>query len=234
MRNKFLFGLLISAILFGNWDSVFAESLSPAWQIGDTWTLKVRYSKLDTSGEADGDWSPPVHWEYRVSDTVVREGFSYWRVRVQEKGNTLGFSADLFFRTTDRSLWRAQLTSTRGGEPFRRDLFFNRNVPVATEQAPIPFDTPVFPLNVGQDTIHSLRRSIGEDMIQVQTVRQVVTDVANDSVPQDIASIGEAQVRVQCTDEDGNIIFLQYWKPGAHWASYGENSDMRYWLVDTQ
>ena len=206
--DLFLFIALIGVlILFPA--GVGAEEITPCWEKGDTWSVRVAYATQD------GGWSEPLLWRYRVT-AVTGTG---------SQGYTLDVtgpvaSVTLTYRS-DFSLVGVRVVRTLRGTDTVTILTYDHGVPVLTERSPVPFDTPLFPLVSSFSGVYSARASVGKDLHTTQTVRQTVESIAG-TVP---------VLEVRCM-WGKDTSFVQRWEAGRPWPVSGENPKMRYRLVE--
>jgi len=217
------FYLTILIVIAG---SIPAEAgpLFPAWQEGETWTVKAVYPS-----PLKDEWSDPVFWEYRV---VSREedGEGFYLIEINDQNGSLKLSARLFYRREDLSLARVEISKTRRGQEVVRVLTYERGYPVETEQTLTPFDTPVFPLFSPSSAQFSATRKVSEGLKTTETIKQEVRRVSGTEELPDWPTEREL-IEVRCTGDEGRIIFVQYWDRELPWPVYGENRNMKYWRV---
>lgn len=186
-----------------------ADGVRPLWTEGDTWTVRV------VCPAQGGGWSSPVLWEYRVSG-VPGTGFDRYLLEVSGPGA----EATLTYRG-DCSLEGVRITRALGKKRIATTLDYEAGAPVLTEQSPAPFDTPLFPLLVSSSGDYTARRKVGEGLVVTVTVTQTVVPAPGD----------EEILEVTCAWGEKEQ-FVQQWKAGRPWPVYGENRNMRYWLVE--
>lgn len=198
----------------------------PVWQVGDRWIVKAVYHSHMNKDE----WSQPVYWEYKI---VSREGHgpgTYYTLEIKDLKAGLKLTTRLMYRPEDLSLARAEIIKTRRGKQIVKILTHEGGAPVATEQTLTPYDTPVFPLHSPFSTDFSVTKSVSQGLKATETVRQEVRQVRG---IKEIPGWPEDQdlTEVKCTASDGTLIFVQYWDKNFPWPVFGQNRDMKYWLV---
>lgn len=199
-----LFGIIILSSPGGA-----ADGSAPRWAAGDVWSVLVSYP-------AAGDgWSDPVRWVYRVAATpeTGHDGYILAVTGPEMK-------ARLVYRG-DFSLAEVEIVRAIRERRIVTDLAYEAGAPVLTERSPVPFDTPLFPLLSGAAGEYRVRHAIGDGLFVTVTVRQTVASIPGD----------EELLAVTCAwgDTEG---FVQHWGQGRPWPLYGENRNMRYWLVE--
>jgi len=199
---------------------------SPVWRVGDSWLVKTVYP----SPVADGEWSAPLYWNYRIAGREMEGTEERYVVDVSEQTGRVGLKARLFYRCVDGSLAGVDMEKMSRGKIISTTLVYEKGVPVVSERTLIPCDTPVFPLVAPSSSEYRITRAVGEGMKAEKIVRQDVRRVAEAEGPSfPVAETPFFEVR--CTDDKGSILFLQRWGSGYPWPLYGENKNMKYWLV---
>ncbi len=208
--------LLCASIAAGS-ESVF----SPGWRVGDTWLVKAVYP----SPVADDEWSAPVYWNYRVAGREMEGAEETYIVDVSEQTGRVGLKARLFYRCADGSLAGVDMEKMSRGKIIGTTLVYEKGVPAVSERTLIPCDTPVFPLEEPLSSEYRITRAMGGGMKTERIVRQDVRKVP------DTEGSSSPLFEVRCTDDKGSTLFLQRWSSHYPWPLYGENRNMRYWLV---
>ena len=226
--KRYTFGILGLALLFiivCSVQAAGADPFRPAWQTGDRWIVKAVYrSHLDKD-----KWSEPVYWEYEIVGFEGDGSQGHYILEISDREGRLKLNTRLVHRAEDLSLIRAEITKTRRGKEFVRVLTYEGGTPVVTEQTLTPFDTPVFPLTCPSSIDFAVTKQI-DQLKAVQTVRQEVKQVSGaDELPHQPP--GTDLIEVKCTGKDG-LIFVQYWDRALPWPLYGQNINMKYWLVE--
>jgi hypothetical protein len=204
-----------------------ADTFLPAWQVGDRWLVKAVYpSPLD-----EGEWSAPVFWEYKIVGREEYGSESCYVLEIKDQKGGLKLSARLMYRLADLSLARAEITKTRRGKQIIKVLTYERGAPVETQQSLTPFDTPVFLFHHSSSTDFSVRRHVSQGLKATKTIRQEVRRVSG---AQELPNWPEDRdlTEVRCSATDGTLIFIQYWDKNLPWPVYGQNRNMKYWLVE--
>ena len=204
-----------------------ADTFLPAWQVGDRWLVKAVYpSPLD-----EGEWSAPVYWEYEIVGREEHGSESCYVLEINDQKGGLKLSARLMYRTEDLSLARAEITKTRRGKRIVKVFTYERGAPVQTEQTLIPYDTPVFPFHSPSSIDFSVTKHVSQGLKATETVRQEVRQVCG---AQELPDWQEDRdlTEVRCSASDGTLIFVQYWDKNLAWPVYGQNRNMKYWLVE--
>ena len=169
-------------------------------------------------------WSPPVFWTYKVSD----DGGS--RVVLSVLNSQGEEHLKLTYSRNNHALLRAEILKQRRSEGSVISLNFQTSAPVLSSQSAIPFDTPVFPLRPGTSTEFLVQRRVGDQLNAIETLRQTVHET-NINPPEISNGSPGGTLDVVCTRADGTLLFRQFWSPEHPWPLYGENSNMKYWLV---
>ncbi len=215
--------LMASILLFGSYTVSGAESFHPDWRVGDSWSVKV-VQRLPAV--ADG-WSAPVVWVYRVDGMETRADEPVYVVDVTSVSGNNGPGARLWFRCADRSL--AAVEVRRSNEQVVAKLAFDTAVPVSTERSSIPFDAPLFPVELPSSGQYQAKRSIGGGFVKTVTLRQDAKRYSGE-VELCPSVAGDNLIEIRCT-RNGEVSFVQYWDETAPWPICGENGHLRYWLV---
>lgn len=221
MLNTIVF-LLLFVIIFPF--QAGADNFRPSWKAGDRWLVKAVYP----SHTARDKWSEPVFWEYEIIGLEGDEPEGRYVIEIKDRDGRLNLKTRLSYSAGDLSLVRAEISNIRRGDESVRVLTYDRGIPVLTEQTLTPFDFPVFPLTWPSSAEFSVTREI-DGLKAVQTVRQDVRLVTeSDELPGLLP--GSGLIEVEYTGKDG-FIFMQYWDKAYPWPVYGENINMKYWLV---
>jgi hypothetical protein len=138
----------------------------------------------------------------------------------------------LLFRSGDYRLLKAESTKFLRGKEIVKVFLFEGTFPVETLQSPVPYDFPVFPVQVPSSLSFSFPKEISGGMKKIETVRQEVRKVSSDSVDLPGGHTGKEFIEIRCEDAQGNELFLQYWDPSAPWPVYGRNLNMHYRLIE--
>ena len=205
--------LLVIMALFFPLGGTAADGARPLWTEGDTWTVRAVYPVQG------GGWSKPVLWEYRVAG-VPGSGSGGYALEVTGLDGAPEVKARLTYRN-DFSLAGAEIVRTLRGRSVVTALEYEAGAPVLTGRSPVPFDTPVFPLLAPSSGDYRAKRTIGDGLSVSVSVRQ---SAAADPGDEDI-------LEVTCAWGDGER-FVQRWKNNRPWPVYGENRNMKYWLVE--
>jgi hypothetical protein len=204
-----------------------ADTFLPVWQVGERWLVKAVYpSHLN-----EDEWSAPVYWEYEIIGREDHGSESCYVLEIKDQKGGLKLSARLMYRLKDLSLARAEITKTRRGKQVVKVLTYERNIPILTEQTLTPYDKPVFPLHLPSSTDFSVTREVSPGLKASKTIRQEVRQVSG---AQELPDWPENRdlTEVRCSATDGTIIFIQYWDKNLPWPVYGQNRNMKYWLVE--
>ena len=225
-RCKILWLAFILAI-FGISPATGADTFLPVWQVGERWLVKVVYpSHLN-----EDEWSAPVYWEYKIVGREEHGSESCYVLEIKDQKGGLKLSARFMYRLKDLSLARAEITKTRRGKQVVKVLTYERNIPILTEQTLTPYDKPVFPLHHPSSTDFSVTRKISPELKASETIRQEVRPAYAVAELPDWPG-DRKLIEVKCTAGDGTIIFIQYWNKNLPWPVYGQNRNMKYWLVE--
>ncbi len=191
---------------------------------GQAWDVMAEYRSFPRT---DNRWSPSVLFHYTVSGET-RAGDK--EIDVRGEGDT--GTGRISFR--DGTYLHGVETSKRiRGKWHKRTLSFDEKVPVKTREAPFPFDWPVFPLRPGETAGFSAVIRLDDGLMAKRIIRQKVETVPCQELPDPVDLKGDMGpfFKVICVDDHGETLFVQYWAQGLPWPVYGENQDMRYWLV---
>ncbi|MDD5724327.1 MAG: hypothetical protein PHY29_11415 [Syntrophales bacterium] len=205
-------------------EAAVANSFSPVWRVGDHWTVKAVYRSYPDQGK----WSEPVFWRYDIVERAQEGGMEYLIMEVRDREDRLKVSSRLVYRAEDLSLVRVEASKTRRGKEFVTVLACGGAAPVATEQTLTPYDTPVFPLICPSSLDFSVTKHV-DQLKAVRTVRQEVRQVSGVEEMPGLSPGGDL-IEVICTGKD-ELVFTQYWDTALPWPVYGENGNMKYWLV---
>lgn len=204
-----------------------ADTFLPVWQVGERWLVKAVYpSHLN-----EDKWSAPVYWEYEIVGREKHGSESCYVLEINDQKGGLKLRARLMYRLKDLSLARAEITRTRRGKQIIKVLTYERGAPVETKQSLTPFDTPVFPLHHPSSTDFSVTKNVSQGLKVANTLRQEVRQVCG---AQELPGWPEDRdlTEVRCSAIDGTLIFIQYWDKNLPWPVYGQNRNMKYWLVE--
>lgn len=222
---RHLLALLLLFVLAFPVRGAAEDGVSPVWKEGDAWLVRAVYrSHLD-----EDKWSEPVFWEYKIVGFEGDGSDGHYILEIRNREGRLKLTSRLVYRPEDLSLIRVEITKTRRGKEFVKVLTYNGGTPVVTEQTLTPYDTPVFPLTCPSSIDFTVTKQI-DRLKAVQTVRQKVRQVSGaDELPDQPP--GRDLIEVKCHSEDGTLIFVQYWDKNLTWPLYGQNMNMKYWLV---
>jgi len=208
-----------------------AEVFSPLWQVGDKWVVKAVYPDPFEKGK----WSSPVFWEYEVAREESLPTGNCIIIEVQEKTEKESRQAlCLTYRLKDHRLLQVEITKTRRGKESLIRLTHEGEYPVETQQSPVPFDSPAFPLRIPSSVTFSIQKDISGGLKKTEIVHQVVQGVSGSTETADLPEEYHQKelIRVQCEDSQGKVIFCQYWDEALPWPVYGSNINMKYWLME--
>lgn len=213
----FFIGLFTTVSLCGGQDAFV-----PQVSTGRSWEVKAQYRSMGNNEE----WFPPMRFLY----TIHAAGGDEQRIQVTDQSGALIGTIRL---EEGFSLLEVDTLKRVRGEWVRKALCFDKAGPVKTVEAPFPFDWPVFPLYPGRIRDFPTLIRLDDGLTARRFIRQKVEPVTARELPE-LVNQKEAQgcvLKVTCVDSSGGLIFIQYWAEGLPWPVYGENSDMRYWLV---
>lgn len=203
------------------------DSSAFEWKVGDIWLIKAVYhSDLD-----EDKWSPPLLWEYKVAGLTLHENENCYLVEVRQYNRGKEPCARLLYRQSGRSLASVEIIKTRRNIKTSQVINYNKGVPVQTEQSLIPFDTPVFPLVPGLSVDYRVRKKVTESLYASKRIKQTVSRAGRMDDNLIGLEIDADLIEVKCISENGSTFFTQYWDTNRPWPLYGENSNMKYWLV---
>ena len=231
MKNRFrMLAWAVVIVLLAVSTAAGSEGVfSPVWRVGDFWQVRVVYPS--PSPAADGEWSAPVYWNYRVSGREMEGTEERYIVDVSEQVGRVGLKARLFYRCADGSLAGVDMEKMSRGKIIGTTLVYEKGVPAVSERTLTPCDTPVFPLHLPSSTDYVVTRRIDQELKIRETVRQEVRRVRGiEGLPDRLED--RDLIEVRCLSEDGTLIFVQYWDENSPWPVYGRNRNMRYWLVE--
>lgn len=225
-RCKILWLAFILAIA-GVSPTTGADTFLPVWRVGERWLVKAVYpSHLN-----EDKWSAPVYWEYEIVGREEHGSESCYVLEIKDQNGGLKLSARLIYRLSDLSLARAEITKTRRGKQIIKVLTYESGAPVETQQSLTPFDTPVFLFHPFSSTDFLFRRRISQGLKATKIIRQEIRQVSGAQELQDWPEDREL-IEVKCTAGDGTLIFIQYWDKNLPWPVYGQNRNMKYWMVE--
>ena len=204
-----------------------ADTFFPVWQVGERWLVKAVYPSHLNKDE----WSSPVYWEYEIVGREEHGSESCYVLEIKDQKGGLKLSTRLMYRPEDFSLAKAEITKTRRGKQVVKVLTYERDTPILTEQTLTPYDKPVFPLHLPSSTDFSVTREVSPGLKVAETIRQEVRPVYGAAELPDWPD-DRKLIEVKCTADDGTIIFIQYWDKNLPWPVYGQNRNMKYWLVE--
>jgi hypothetical protein len=213
--------------------SLCGELFIPSWKVGDTWVVKAVYPVPFEKEQ----WSNPVFWEYQVKDQGNGSSSGnalVIEVRRKEEKNSVP-ALRLIYRSGDYCLLRAETTKIIRGMKTLKVLTYEGKYPVKTQQSPIPFDSPVFPLRIPSSVLFPFAKNVSEELTKTETIRQAVRKVSGLAELKDFPGGYDPKelIEVRCEDIQGNVVFSQYWDKAFGWPVYGENLNMKYWLMVT-
>lgn len=207
--------------------AIGADTFLPVWQVGERWLVKTVYS----SHLNENEWSAPVYWEYEIVGREECGSESCYVLEIKEQKSGLKLSTQLMYRTKDFSLAKAEITKTRRGKQVVKVLNYERGIPILTEQTLTPYDKPVFPLYLPSSTDFSVTKVVSPGLKATETIRQEVRQVCRaEELPDWLEDQDLTEVR--CSATNGNLIFIQYWDKNLPWPVYGQNRNMKYWMVE--
>ena len=195
------------------------------WDVGETWTLETYYATNNTASE----WNGPYYWEYVVTEISTIVGAPnnkrYYVVNVNERTNVFDIAGTLWYDCDSFCLKKVEIKSGASAKKKTdRNIDYDKCTPICTTLSIIPFDTPVFPIEIGSEKQMTIEKNIGDGLTVVRKISQTIE-------PNENEEYGEI-ARVACMDGDsGELLFEQYWKGGMPWACYGENDNFKYKMV---
>ncbi len=208
--------------------TVMADGLFPAWRTGETWLVKAVYH----SALQKGEWSAPVLWEYHIKSCEKSESGCVLEVKNHGTGPEL--TARLIYRSDDFSLVSAEITKTRRGKDVAKILTYKGGVPARAEQTLIPSDTPVFPLRFPSSADFTVTSPVSRELKTTDTIRQEVRQVTGKIEDLPDRSPEKPLTEVKCTTGNGKLVFIQYWSENLPFPLFGQNENMKYWMVMEQ
>ena len=175
------------------------------------------------------EWNGPYYWEYAVNEitavTGVPNNKSYYVIGVKERTNAFGITGTLWYEFDSFCLKKVEIKSVASvKKKTDRNIYYDKCTPVWTTLSIIPFDTPVFPIEIGTEKHMTIEKEIGGGLKIVRTISQMIELT-------EIEEYGKV-ARVSCMYGDsGELLFEQYWKGGMPWACYGKNDNFKYKMV---
>lgn len=224
--KRYMFGiLLVFALIVCSFQSAGADNFRPTWKTGDRWLVKAVYlSHMDKE-----KWSGPVFWEYEITGLEGEGREGSYIIEIRDRDGHLNLKTRLVYSADDLKLLSVEIEKKiRGKEYVKSMTFSSGDAPVVTEHTLTPYDSPVFPVVCPSLNEFSVKREV-DGLKSVQIVRQESRFVSiTDEVPE--LPIEGKLIEIKCTGEEG-FYFVQYWEIGFPWPVYGENNNMKYWLV---
>ncbi len=206
--------------------TVMADGLFPAWRSGEKWLVKAVYH----SALQNDEWSAPVFWEYRITG-CEKNGCV---LEVKNHGAGPELTARLAYSPNDFSLVSAEITKTRRDREIAKILTYNGGIPARAEQTLIPSDTPVFPLRFPSSADFTVTSPVSRELKTTETLRQEVRQFSGKIEDLPDWSPEKPLTEVKCTTTDGKLVFIQYWAENLPWPVFGQNENMKYWMVEEQ
>jgi hypothetical protein len=212
--------------------------ICPDWKTGDKWTVKAVYRSFKTA-----DWSDPVYWEYTVTDCKADDCYL---IEVKNQNEKPNLTARFTYRKSPPAplcergeecnafgLDKAEISKMRRGKEISNVLTYKKGVPIQTEQTLIPFDMPVFPLRFPFSADYSLSKPVTGELNATEIIRQECRQVQKAEELTDWTQ-DQPLTEVKCskvTGKETKLIFVQYWHKDYPWPLFGQNQNMKYWLV---
>ena len=205
--------LLLLLVLIFPARSVAGDGIRPVWKEGDVWSVRVVYPVQG------GGWSVPALWEYRVAGVPGSDSGGYL-LEVRGLNRAPEVEARLTYRG-DCTLPGVEIIRALRGRNLVTVLEYEAGAPVLTRRSLVPFDTPLFPLLASSSGEYNVKRKMLDGLSFVLSVTQ---GVAPDPEDEDV-------IEVTCVLDNGEQ-FVQRWRENMPWPLYGENRNMKYWLVE--
>jgi hypothetical protein len=217
MRKSLAFMTFLLSISLSFWSTI-TWAFTPTWQLAEEWQVKVAYPVAGKSGT----WTAPIVWHYRVA-TLDQDNIT---LAVSRAGTEP--EATLRYRRADMSLVEIQYVKQLRGARKSFTESFASGLPVASEAFLAPYDTPIFPLQAPDRQEYAFTQSVAG----LKTVGTIVQEVVSTStLPADAGATDDGSfLKVSCS-RNRTMLFELYWQTGQPWPTYGENRNMRYWLV---
>ena len=196
--------------------------LNPAFSPNQVFHMKVQHRRLDSHIR----WSEPLSLYYRTgSSPQAGRYINVFSGQGKEVGRIF-FDHEMRIRAVE--FWQYVR-----GKGRKKVLNFYQERPIRGTGAIFPYDWPIFPLRIGEALTFTRIISLSGGLTAKRKITQVVEQVMKGEVSREKwAALGEGPLaRVQCRNGKGELIFTQYWARGCLLPLYGENPDMRYWLV---
>jgi hypothetical protein len=206
-----------------------ALGFTPLWKAGDTWTVAISYVRAFGSQK----WSEPMYWKYSVSsDTGSKEQPGLILEARDKTDNFLGLrmrlSSDLVpvnVQTFRKIRGRQLMTETKPASGF----------PLLVTHTLAAFDFPVFPLKAPSSKtfagIQTLSRTSSLRMPKILKQENCWVGTIPEIYGVELETNSRELIEVKVLSQDNDILFFQYWDKSLPWPLYGENKNMKYWLV---
>jgi len=206
----------------------------PFWKLGDQWRVKAVYH---SSLSKNHGWSEPIFWEYSVTEHKKQNSKHFYIVEIKSPDNKMKSEAHLSYQADCGKkpcglshLSKVELTKIRRGSPFLKVFNYEKAFPVQTEQSLIPYDTPVFPLASPSSDTFAVLKQVTRELKAVNTLKQEVRQTLR---PKELPRWPSEKklTQVTCSTDRDKLIFVQYWHKDFPWPLFGQNGNMKYWLV---
>ncbi len=198
---------------------VFHDSIPGSWQVKSVYKLF----------NGNDHWSSPVIWNFTLSKNEKSDLYKGYLLKIEEEITTLNVALEVNLDASFSVKRVVLITSNRQGSNKREEVFPETR-PYFSKGHPVPFELPVFPLDIEQQQTFTFFEKVGSDLRKQITINQESLLVK--SIPgQDVLQAENGFIRVQCRTSDGRNYFVQYRDHDHFWPIYGENNRMRYWLV---
>ena len=170
------------------------RAMSPQWEKGDSWTVKVFYRSLALGKkrrekqEERREMDSTLFWTYKVTKTRQYSKAELIRVQVKDRNKERSEIASLTFARQQLEPNEAERTSLLRGRFLRKFRGKREKTqvivsdpgqepsPSLTESTSIPYDMPVFPIGVRSPRDKSLASKEGKTLALASTLYQITED----------------------------------------------------------
>lgn len=204
------------------------DYFTPERPDGAAWDVTAIYASPDSAGT----FSKPLQLRYQVGHSKKEDADDIYRIHAACIEGGPNANGVFFYRKENHSMCRAEFSRVFRSNPVQEQFVSESIRPASFSRSIFPCDSPVFPLSPDAVIEFTYVEMMHDGLKSLNSIFQKVTTGFFQDARLPARWRDRRLFKVECLDQKGVVIFMQYWAEHLPWPVYGENQSMRYWLEE--